>query len=74
MGVPHSVQHCRWAEPTLYVVHPYWTAAEEFPWSCNADGAPRPVEDTGICRVCGRWRPRECDEKACADTGCAPDR
>lgn len=59
MPDPHSVQYCRWAEPTLFVVHPYWTAAEDCPWSCHADGVPRPVEDTGICRICGRWLPKD---------------
>ena len=58
MSDPHNVQCCRFAEPTLFVAHPYWTEAEACPWSCQADGYPRPVEDTGICRVCGRWQPR----------------
>lgn len=52
-----TVQYCRWAEPTLFVVHPYWTDAEAFPWSCHADGRPRPVEDTEKCGVCVRWQP-----------------
>jgi hypothetical protein len=59
MADAHDVQHCRWAEPTLFVAHPYWTEAENCPWSCLADGAPRPVEDTGICRICGRWVSRD---------------
>jgi hypothetical protein len=58
MADPRTVQYCRWAEPTLFVVHPYWTAAEEFPWSCHADGCPRPVEDTEKCCACGRWQPK----------------
>jgi hypothetical protein len=63
MADSRSVQHCRWAEATLFVVHPYWTAAEDYPWSCHADGFPRPVEDTGVCRICGRYLPKEEDEK-----------
>jgi hypothetical protein len=59
MADPRDVQHCRWAEQTLFVVHPYWTAAEDYPWCCQADGIPRPVEDTGICRICGRWQSKQ---------------
>ncbi len=51
----HTVQTCRFAEPTLFAVAPYWMAAEEFPWSCHIDGPPRPVEDTARCRTCPRW-------------------
>jgi hypothetical protein len=53
-----NVQRCRWAEPTLSQEHPFWTAAEEYPWTCKADGEPRPVEDTTRCATCGRWAPR----------------
>jgi hypothetical protein len=58
MTDPHNVQHCRWAEPTLFQENPLWTAAEEYPWTCKADGEPKPVEDTGRCATCGRWAPR----------------
>jgi hypothetical protein len=56
MADVRTVQCCRWAEPTLFVAHPYWTDAEDYPWSCLADGLPRPVQDTEVCSVCGRWQ------------------
>ena len=58
MSEPHNVQRCRWAEPTLFQKNPLWTAADEYPWSCRADGEPRPVEDTTVCATCGRWASR----------------
>lgn len=58
MSEPRTVQGCRWAEPTLFQENPHWTAAEEYPWSCKADGDPRVVENTEVCATCGRWAPR----------------
>jgi hypothetical protein len=58
MSDPRNVQGCRWAEPTIFQENPLWTAAEDYPWSCKADGDPRVVEDTGRCETCGRWAPR----------------
>lgn len=55
MAEPHRVQHCRWAQPTLFLAPPLWTDAEDYPWSCDADGEPRLIEDTGVCLKCGRW-------------------
>jgi hypothetical protein len=54
----HSIQRCRWAEPTVFLANPLWTAAEDYPWSCQRDGAPRAVEDTLACRTCARWELR----------------
>ena len=54
-----TIQRCRWAEPTLFLVNPLWTAAEEYPWSCRRDGAPHTVEDTAACRTCARWESRD---------------
>jgi hypothetical protein len=65
MAERHDVQHCRWAEPTLFLQNPLWTAAEKYPWSCHADGVPRPVEDTHLCTVCGRWAAREPAPASC---------
>jgi hypothetical protein len=59
MSEPHTVQRCRWAEPTLFQKAPYWIAAEDYPWSCQADGTPRPVADTLVCLTCGRWAARD---------------
>lgn len=58
MADPRTVQRCRWAEPTLLLEHPSWTEAEDFPWSCCADGDPQVVADTERCETCGRWVPR----------------
>jgi len=57
MAESRRVQHCRWAQPTLFVAGPLWAAAEEYPWSCDADGEPRLIQDTAACRACGRWAP-----------------
>jgi len=58
-----TIQRCRWAEPTLFLTAPLWTAAEEYPWSCRRDGLPRPVDDTAGCRTCGRWEARTPEER-----------
>jgi hypothetical protein len=58
-GVPMAeirhVQHCRWAQPTLFLTGPLWAASEEYPWSCNRDGKPRLLDDTHVCADCARW-------------------
>ena len=64
MSEPHTVQRCRWAEPTLFQKPPLWTSAEDYPWSCQADGEPRAVADTLVCLTCGRWAAREFVEQA----------
>jgi hypothetical protein len=53
-----TIAQCRWAESTLFLEHPYWTDADDYPWSCVADGDPAVVEDTTRCATCGRWSPR----------------
>jgi hypothetical protein len=53
-----TIQRCRWAEPTLFLASPLWTAAEDYPWSCSRDGAPHSVVDTASCRTCARWESR----------------
>jgi hypothetical protein len=55
---PHTVQRCRWAEPTLFQKNPLWTAADQYPWTCLSSGEPRPVEDTAVCTTCGKWASR----------------
>jgi hypothetical protein len=59
MAEPRHVQCCQWAEPTLFLANPFWTAAEDYPWSCHADGVPHPVEDTAACGACSRWALRD---------------
>lgn len=58
MADRHTIQACHWSEPTLFLAWPYWIEAERNPWSCRADGDPRPVEETERCVTCGRWVPR----------------
>lgn len=55
----HTVQQCRWAEPTLFLDHPSWPDAADYPWSCLADGDPEAVRETERCLTCGRWSPRD---------------
>jgi hypothetical protein len=66
MPDPHSIQRCRFAEPTVFLANPLWAAAEEYPWSCHRDGAPRIVDDTAACHGCPRWEaaPRVIRRKA----------
>ena len=59
MAETRRIQHCRWAQPTLFLAGPLWAAAEDYPWSCNADGEPRLVEDPQVCGVCRRWTSNE---------------
>ena len=54
----HTIQRCRWAEPTLLLPNPLWLAAEDSPWSCRRDGTPQIVDDTTVCGTCARWEPR----------------
>lgn len=60
---PHTIQRCRWAEPTLFLANPLWMAAEEYPWSCRRDGLPKPVDDTDACQKCGRWETRNAPDR-----------
>ena len=59
MTIPRTVQHCRWAEPTLFVMAPNWTDAWAYPWSCRAGGAAHVVVDTRVCETCVRWVERD---------------
>jgi hypothetical protein len=70
MSDARTVQNCRWAEPTLFLVSPLWTAAEDYPWSCRRDGAPAPVSDPTACQTCPRWEPREAEGRR--ESGTAP--
>jgi hypothetical protein len=58
-----AIQRCRWAEPTLFLASPLWTAAEDYPWSCHRDGVPHTVDDTAACRTCPRWEPVDADRR-----------
>lgn len=58
MAESHSVQRCRWAAPTLFQKSPLWLQADEYPWSCGADGEMKPVVQTKACESCDRWASR----------------
>ena len=76
MSEPRTVQRCRWAEPTLFQKAPFWTAAEDYPWSCKADGESHPVVDTLVCKTCGRWAardPKQADEAPPIEARCHCD-
>ena len=53
-----SVETCRWARLTVRLPYPLWLDAEDKPWSCMRDDAPRPLDDTDPCHECARWEPR----------------
>ena len=57
MADPKAGQRCRWAEPTIAQVHPFWLAADTYPWTCRIDSVPRAIEDTAACRACERFTP-----------------
>jgi hypothetical protein len=61
-----SAATCRWATPTLFLQAPYWFEAENSPWACVRDIAPRVLSMTDQCAVCSRWELRR-DETAFRD-------
>ena len=63
MGIPHTVQTCRWADPTLLLENPLWMAAEDYPWSCHRDGDTRVLATTMVCHTCPRWESRESGDR-----------
>jgi len=63
MSDARTVQACRWAEPTLFLVNPLWIAAEDYPWSCQRDSTPRYLPDTAACSACQRWEGRQSDAR-----------
>ena len=57
-GDRHSAATCRWATPTLMLYAPLWFEAENSPWSCLRDAAPRTLITTDGCQMCPRWETR----------------
>lgn len=57
MAERKSVETCRWGRQTIRVPYPYWLDAEDRPWTCMRDEAPRPLENTDVCHNCPRWQP-----------------
>lgn len=53
-----SASTCRWATPTLFLPAPFWFEAEDSPWTCLRDPAPRPLNTTDPCAICLRWEPQ----------------
>jgi hypothetical protein len=45
--------------PTLFLPEPYWCEAEESPWSCIREDAPRTLATTALCETCPKWEPRQ---------------
>ena len=58
MSTTHGAGTCRWAVPTLFMAAPTWMDAEERPWTCLRDHAPRELDSTDVCRTCARWEAR----------------
>ena len=58
MSEIRSAAGCRWATPTLFLAAPYWFEAEDSPWACVRDAAPRVLTTTDACASCPRWEPR----------------
>jgi hypothetical protein len=54
----HQAANCRWAAPTLMLPAPLWFDAENSPWSCVRDAAPRALITTDACEACPRWEMR----------------
>jgi len=57
-GDRHIAANCRWATATLMLPAPLWFDAEDSPWSCVRDGAPRTLISTDACEMCPRWERR----------------
>jgi hypothetical protein len=53
-----TVQHCKWADATLYQDAPLWLDAWNTPWTCRRDGDQRLIEETDECLACPRWERR----------------
>ena len=57
--LPHTVQQCRWSEPTLFQPAPQWLEAWDYPWICRSQSGSRVIEDTSECETCRRWVVRD---------------
>jgi hypothetical protein len=60
----HTVQNCRWAQPTLFLPLPLWLEAWETPWSCRRREPTRLVESATECAMCRSWEPRSLGDAA----------
>ncbi len=58
MEIRCSPQHCRWAQPTLFLPLPYWLESWNRPWTCERDATPRPLDSGEECSNCPRFEPR----------------
>ena len=55
MDAEHLPRTCRWAKPTLLLDWPDWLNAWSSEWSCDHEGAYRPLTHSECCRSCPRW-------------------
>jgi len=56
--VHHDVQNCHWAVPTLFMPHPIWLNAWDFPWCCWNNHDVRVLPTSASCHTCLNFRPR----------------
>lgn len=61
---PHRASTCRWADATVFLDAPSWFDAEQKPWACLRDAAPRVLETTESCALCSRWAPRAAHQRS----------
>ena len=54
----HCAANCHWATPTLFLRPPLWLDAEDCPWSCVRESAPRVLATTDVCAACPHWELR----------------
>jgi len=55
----HDVQHCHWAVPTLFMPHPVWLDAWDFPWCCWNSHEVRVLAASANCQACPNFKPRD---------------
>ena len=54
----HTLQNCRWAQPTLFLPMPSWFDAWHGLWTCRRDVCPRLLDPEEKCATCPRWEGR----------------
>lgn len=56
MDSEHLPRTCKWAKPTLLLEWPLWIDAWSWEWSCQRDGAFKPVNRPADCHTCAQWQ------------------
>lgn len=72
MPQPQTAATCRWAVPTLFMAAPTWTDADDRPWTCVRELAPRELDSTDVCQVCAHWEPRSANRATPNDEAVQP--